>query len=111
MKLLIDNNLSFKLVLTLSRHFPDSMHIRETLGVLAEDYAIWQFAKENRFVILTKDNDFDERSQLYGCPPKIVHLVCGNKTTVHILDLLIRHKEAIISFAEEDGENCILKIY
>lgn len=110
MKLLIDNNLSFKLVLALEAYFPHSIHIRETLGILANDQSIWEYAQNNDFVILTKDNDFDERSQVYGCPPKIIHLICGNKSTSHIQDLIFHHKEAIQSFATLDSGNCILKI-
>lgn len=110
MKLLIDNNLSSKLVFSLEVYFPGTNHIRSLLNVTADDDSIWNYAKNNNFIILTKDNDFNERSQLYGCPPKIVHLVCGNKSTTHILDLLLSRQSEIQSFAESDAENCILKV-
>ena len=110
MKLLLDNNLSFKLVQPLQNSFPGSQHIREALSIHADDLTIWNHAKTNGFIILTKDNDFDERSQLEGCPPKIIHLICGNKTTLHILNLLLWRKVDILSFGESDSENCILKI-
>jgi predicted nuclease of predicted toxin-antitoxin system len=70
MKLLVDNNLSFKLVQPLQNIFPGTEHIRTALGVSSDDISIWNHAKSNSFIILTKDNDFDERSQLEGCPPK-----------------------------------------
>ena len=111
MKLLLDNNLSFKLVQPLENYFPGSRHIREILRVNADDLAVWSHAKTNNFTILTKDNDFDERSQLEGCPPKIIHLICGNKNTLHILNLLLWRKEEILIFGESDSENCILKIF
>jgi predicted nuclease of predicted toxin-antitoxin system len=110
MKLLLDNNLSFKLVQSLQNYFPGSQHIRDVLSINADDYTIWNHAKTNGFTILTKDNDFDERSKLEGCPPKIIHLICGNKTTLHILNLLIWRKAEILIFGESDSENCILKI-
>lgn len=110
MKFLIDNNLSFKLVQPLQDLFPGSAHVGDSLSVNTDDLTIWNFAKQNDFVVLTKDNDFDERSQLEGCPPKLVHLICGNKTTLHILNLIISHKEDIEQFAEIDKDNCILKI-
>ena len=108
MKLLIDNNLSFKLVEPLKVHFPGTEHINQQLGVAADDITIWDYAKENGFIILTKDNDYDDRSTLQGCPPKIIHLVCGNKTTLHILNLVLWRKEDLASFA--DSDNSILKI-
>jgi predicted nuclease of predicted toxin-antitoxin system len=110
MKFLIDNNLSFKLVQPLQDLFPGTAHVRDSLSVNTDDLTIWNFAKQNDFVVLTKDNDFDERSQLEGCPPKLVHLICGNKTTLHILNLIISRKEDIEQFAEIDKDNCILKI-
>lgn len=92
MKFLIDNNLSYKLARNLQANFPDTVHIRNALTVFARDQEIWEYATKNSFVILTKDNDFDEFSQLFGCPPKVVHLLCGNKSTDYILQLIISHK-------------------
>lgn len=74
MKFLIDNNLSFKLVQPLTVHFPGSLHIKEAINIFADDITIWNDAKENGLAILTKNNDFNERSQLQGCSPKIGHL-------------------------------------
>lgn len=110
MKLLIDNNLSFKFVQPLLNHFPGSQHVRDVLSVQSDDISIWNHAKSNGFIILTKDNDFDERSQIEGCPPRIIHLVCGNKSTLYILNLIIRHNADILSFVQADSDNCILKI-
>jgi predicted nuclease of predicted toxin-antitoxin system len=110
MKFLIDNYLSFKLEIPLQNDFPDTAHIRSILSVNADDLTIWEFARKNNYGILTKDNDFDERVQLMGCPPKVVHLVCGNKPTFYILNLILLRKEKIKSFAENDNENYILKI-
>jgi predicted nuclease of predicted toxin-antitoxin system len=94
----------------LQNDFPATAHIRSELNVNADDLSIWEFALKNDYVLLTKDNDFDERIQLMGCPPKAVHLVCGNKPTFYILNLILLRKEKIISFAETDNVNCILKI-
>lgn len=110
MKLLVDNNLSFKLIQSLRIHFPGSQHLSDALDCRSDDIRVWNHAKSNGFIILTKDNDFDERSLLEGCPPKIIHLICGNKTTLHILDLLLKHREDILLFGESDAESCILKI-
>jgi predicted nuclease of predicted toxin-antitoxin system len=61
MKFLIENNLSFKLVIPLQNDFPATAHIRSELNVNADDLLIWEFALKNDYVLLTKDNDFDER--------------------------------------------------
>lgn len=110
MKFLIDNNLSYKLIGHFSTNFPDSVHVRTVLSVGADDGKIWRYPNRNGYVILTKDNDFDEFTQLYGCPPKVVHLVCGNRTTLFIADLVLAHKKEIIDFGTSDPESCLLKI-
>ncbi len=110
MKFLIDNNLSFKLVSPLSVFFKETSHVRDTVGTLADDITIWNWAKQGGFTILTKDNDFDERSQIEGCPPKIIHLICGNKTTSEILQLLLANKLELLEFGEPNKETCLLKL-
>ena len=110
MKFLIDNNLSHKLVESLLSFFSDTEHVRDTLGVSADDSSIWLFAKKEGYVIFTKDNDFDERARLFGCPPKVIHLICGNKTTKDILNLIISNLEEIEKFLETLQTDCILKI-
>ena len=92
MKFLIDNNLSFRLVAALLSHFPGTEHIRDALDVFADDISIWEHARKNSFTILTKDSDFDELSQLHGCPPKVIHLICGNKNSLHILNIVLQNK-------------------
>jgi len=47
---------------------------KDALSTRSDDISIWNHAKSNGFILLTKDNDFDERSQLEGCPPRIIHL-------------------------------------
>lgn len=110
MKFLIDNNLSFKPVLPLQTAFPDTCHVRDVLALDIDDFAVWNFAKTNGYTLLTKDNDFDERVQLMGCPPKLVHLLCGNRPTLYILNLILLRKEIIAAFIEDDSGDCILKI-
>ena len=110
MKLLIDNNLSYKLCLPLQTFFPVVDHVRAVLSNHADDETIWMFAKNNDYNILTKDNDFNELSFLKGCPPKIIHLLCGNKSTSTILHLILSNKDTIQSFSDNSA-NCVLKIY
>ena len=80
MKLLFDENLSPKLPRLLATLFPDSAHARECglLGLPDED--VWEYARANGFTIVSKDSDFQQRSLLYGHPPKIVWLRIGNCT-------------------------------
>lgn len=110
MKLLVDNNLSHKLCIPLEQHFDEVCHVKAVLHSDSDDITIWDYAKTNGFHILTKDNDFDEWGVLKGCPPKVIHLLCGNQTTLFILNLIISNKETIQNFIMHN-DNCILKLH
>ena len=107
MKLLFDQNLSRKLVNRLGDAFPGSSHVQ--LHKLAEktDTEIWEFAKANNFCIVTQDADFAERSRLYGSPPKVIWLRCGNVPTREV-ELLIRSgTEAIQELLTDSRLHCL----
>ena len=95
MKLLLDQNLSYKLVAKLGSGFPDSTQARLLGMAQASDTAIWQYAADNGFTIVTKDSDFYERSLIHGFPPKIIWLQCGNTSTEFVAGLLVAHQVAI----------------
>lgn len=81
MKLLFDQNLSFKLCQAVAEIFPSSMHVR-LLGLSeAGDRAIWDYAGLNGFVIVSQDADFAEMAALLGTPPKVIWLRTGNQST------------------------------
>ncbi|MCP2728166.1 DUF5615 family PIN-like protein [Symplocastrum sp. BBK-W-15] len=61
--------------------FPNSSHVHFHNLTEAEDSEIWEFAKAQNFCIVTQDPDFAERSRLYGAPPKVIWLRCGNGPT------------------------------
>jgi predicted nuclease of predicted toxin-antitoxin system len=66
MKLLFDQNLSFRLCRQLFDVFPGSNQVR-LLGLAeASDREIWQYAKINDFVIVSQDADFADMAMLYG---------------------------------------------
>jgi predicted nuclease of predicted toxin-antitoxin system len=44
MKLLFDENLSYKLVSLLADLFPDSLHVRDAGLKAADDHLVWQYA-------------------------------------------------------------------
>ncbi len=107
MKLLFDQNLSRKLTNRLADLFPDSSHVQ--FHGLAEktDTEIWEFAKTNDFCIVTQDADFADRSRLYGSPPKVVWLRCGNAPTKEVEALIRSGKEAIQELLNNSNLHCL----
>lgn len=74
MKLLLDENLSRKLVDRLSDLFSGSTHVSLVGFERATDVEIWDFARENGFVIVTADGDFYGLALTLGPPPKVIWL-------------------------------------
>ena len=68
MKLLLDENISYRVVALLAEAFPGSEQVRR-LGLLGKtDRLIWDYARQHEFVIVTHDDDFVELSTLLRCP-------------------------------------------
>ena len=108
MKLLFDENLSPRLAEVLADVYPGSVHV-QTCGLgSAQDQAVWQYAKDNGFTIVSKDSDFQERAVLRGSPPKIVWLRAANCTTAQIENLLRSGHPIITRFINEDEESCLV---
>jgi predicted nuclease of predicted toxin-antitoxin system len=106
-KLLLDQNLSFKLVPRLLDLYPGSAHVRDFNLTTADDSTVWQFAKDNGFVIVSKDDDFHERSFVYGAPPKVIGIGLGNCSTQQIESLLRWRVDRIREF-EADPQAAFL---
>ena len=109
MKLLFDQNLSDVLVARLSDLFPESTHVKAIGLSEADDGQIWGYAKEHGFAIISKDSDFQQRSMLYGAPPKVVWLRVGNGPTSKI-EKLIRDQSVTLHTFDADPVQSILII-
>ena len=107
MKLLFDQNLSFKLCAQLADLFPDSDQVRRLGLDQADDRALWQHAKVNGFTLGSQDSDFADMATLYGPPPKVIWLRCGNQPTDAVEKLLRGHAEAITQFGQDTDAACL----
>lgn len=88
--------------------YSDSQQVK-TLGLInTDDALIWEFAKFNNFVIVSKDADFHQRSLLYGHPPKFIYLRIGNSPTAKIIKILRGHFLIIIKFYNSGTESMLI---
>ncbi len=106
MKLLFDQNLSFRLCTRLADYFPNSSQVRLVELDRANDFDIWQYARTNGFTIVTQDADFADMSALFGSPPKVIWLRCGNQPTSIIEGLIRQHADAIAAFDKDSTVSC-----
>lgn len=110
MKLLLDENLSPRIVKHLLGGFPGSMHVR-ALGLgQSTDQVIWDYAKQHDYAVTTLDEDFYAHSEIYGGPPLIVWLKCGNQPNKVIVEKLL-HSQKTIEQVNNDPTSWCVEIY
>ena len=107
MKLLFDENLSFKLTSSLADLFPGSQHVRDVGLISASDEAVWAHARKEQLAIVSKDSDFYHRSVVRGHPPKVIWLRIGNGPTGTIESLLRTRHAEILSFASDENASIL----
>ena len=103
MKLLFDQNLSPRLVNRLAELYPDSTHVYGVGLDMAPDPVIWEYARDNGFIIVTRDADFSDLNVMLGYPPKVIWIRRGNCTTVEIESMLRSNYGAVESLTEDEG--------
>lgn len=101
MKLLLDENTSYRILKLIEGHFPGSVHINSVGVPLRSDRAIWKYAREQDFVIITFDSDFVQLAALHGAPPYIVLLELRNPDYKEVAQVLIERRSAIEAFVTD----------
>ncbi len=107
MKLLLDENLSDRIIPQILDLYPDSSHVKTHGLIHTDDLLIWSFARERGYTIVSKDADFHQRSLVFGHPPKFVFLRVGNCPTSRITELLRTHYVLLSEF-DADAQSSIL---
>lgn len=108
MRLLLDENLSDRIVSQIIDLFPHSAHVKTLALMNTDDAVIWEYAKALDFVIVSKDADFHQRSLVYGHPPKFIYLRIGNSPTSAIVRVLRENFNVITKFGECEAESILL---
>jgi predicted nuclease of predicted toxin-antitoxin system len=103
MKLLFDENLSPKLPSRLSDLFPNSLHVRDVGMKATIEPIVWDYAKDNDLMIVSKDADMHDLSLVLGNPPKVIWIRLGNCSTSQVENLLRRSFNAIKLFYEDEN--------
>ena len=111
MRLLLDQNLSHRLLPLLDDLFPASVHVRALGLAEADDLAIWNYAKDHDLVIVTQDSDYADWNKLRGAPPKIIWLRCGNASVDQIHTKIRNAADRIALLNHSDAEVEIVEIW
>lgn len=108
MKLLLDENLSDQVIYKIIGLYPESEHVKALALLNTDDALIWQYAKANGFVIVSKDTDFYQRNLLYGHPPKFIYLRIGNSPTSRVTQVLRDNYETVSKFGASEAESVLI---
>ena len=108
MKLLFDENLSPALPHRIADLFPNSVHVRDVGMKATDDPIVWDYAKDNDFMIVSKDADMHDLSLVFGNPPKVVWLRLGNCSTRQVEELLRRDFDVIKLFYEDENVSLLV---
>lgn len=108
MKLLLDENLSDRIIHRIVNLYPGSEHVKMLGLINTDDAVIWEYAKVNGFVIVSKDSDFHQRSLLYGYPPKFIYLRVGNCPSSKITQILRDNSNTIVQFENSETESLLV---
>jgi predicted nuclease of predicted toxin-antitoxin system len=103
MKLLFDQNISFRITKLISSKYQIVKQVRELELENSTDMEIWKFAKSNGYTIVTFDSDFYDLSVVNGCPPKIIWLRFGNSSTENTPKVLLDNQELINDFVRDSN--------
>jgi predicted nuclease of predicted toxin-antitoxin system len=109
-KLLFDHHLSPTLVSRLADLFPDSEHVWNVKLHDVPDTAVWLYARQNDYTIVSRDVDFSEVSMKFGYPPKLIWLQIDNLATDEI-EQLIRSRYSKIIALPEATDRAILVLF
>ncbi len=107
MKLLLDENLSRRIIPFLQNAYPGSTQIALINMETASDQEVWAYAKANDFVIVTKDSDFYDLSLIQGTPPHVIWIKTGNVTKSAITALLLDNQEKLESLLLSEKLACV----
>ena len=107
MKLLLDENLSRRLVPFLVADYPGSTPLALLGMERAGDREVWEYARAHDFVIVTRDSDYSDLATIHGPPPQVIGLRTGNQAKASTLAALLNHRHAIEKALIADKKACL----
>lgn len=108
MRLLFDQNVSFRVVKQLKPSFPEAIGVREAGLYNADDFQIWEYAKEHGYTIVTFDRDIPDIGSVRGFPPKIIWLRTGNLPNHSIKALFLSRANDLNQFITSVNSGTLL---
>ncbi len=110
MRLLLDQNLSWRIVRLIQSRFPEVVHV-STVGLAqATDLQIWTYASNHEYIIVSKDSDFQNFAQTTDTFPKFIWLQMSRASTSVIAKTLLDQYEQIWEFCQSTNVRLIVNV-
>jgi len=107
MKLLIDQNISKRIIESISDAFSESIHVTAIQTDTNTDMDIWNFAIKNQLTLVTTDSDFFDLNVISDKSPKIIY-VQGEVISTNKMEWALRvNQETIEQFLSENPATCL----
>lgn len=100
--LLLDENISYRIIKELSDVYPGIQHVTDVLAVGVTDETVWETAKQFNLAIVTFDADYKDIVNLKGFPPKIIWLRFGNCSNAILSNTLQFYSDVIHAFLKDE---------
>jgi len=96
LKFFLDENISKRIILLIQTEFEDVDYLlsnQTELVAPVSDYAVWKFAKENGYHIITRNEDFIKLPLLFCPSPKVICLDSGNTSNQQLYEIIVNNAE------------------
>jgi len=101
MRIWVDAQMSPAIATWISSNYAVSAVAIRDLGLRdAEDKEIFEAARQEKAVVMTKDSDFLELQKRLGVPPKIIWVTCGNTSNARLKEILAESLQPAIELLE-----------
>lgn len=107
MKLLLDLNISYKVIKRINRIYGEVDQIGRLGMSQMDDAMIFQFARTNGYTIITFDAYFHERNLLANSSIKVIWLKLSNTSTENIINILRDNRKEIKAFINDESFTCL----
>ena len=73
-----------------------------------DDRLIWERAKQDGFIIISKDSNFYQRAVVFGHPPKVIQVKRGSCPTKQVEFIVRSHFGRIKQFDDDSQANFLI---
>ncbi|SHI30679.1 Predicted nuclease, contains PIN domain, potential toxin-antitoxin system component [Hymenobacter daecheongensis DSM 21074] len=104
MRLLLDENISWRLAAYLRPHCAAVLHVRDVGLANSPDTTIWRYARQHGYDIVTKDEDFLRLVITEGFPPRVVAIQNAQVPAAKLAEFLLAKLPQLREFLGEQTE-------